>query len=125
MKKIIAMLLAFVLMFSGLAGFGMNEAKAAEPEFIEAYHVNPRYADVFDGEIASEVLAHPVMTMDAHGYTTDVNVIAGQIREAMIKRENSVTVYYKTDTELDNSFLSPWMDATFADYVKMLRRFVV
>ena len=115
MKRFIALLLAFVLMFSGFAGFGTKEAKAAGLEHVEAYHVNPRYADVFDKTIESIVPTHVVLSMNEADYSSDINVVGKKIQEAMIKRESTVTVYYKTDILLDDTYLNPMMEAAFVD----------
>ena len=123
MKKIVSILLAVVLMCSNLIFVGTANAHAAETlqdntvatpiQMKEFVHVNPLYEDVEDAELSEPINA--MVTLADPEYTSDINVVAGVIRDAMVNREPNVSVYYKSENALQDGFFDEWLKVVFAD----------
>ena len=79
-------------------------------------HVNPLYEDSVEVQsVHYASLDYATSTLPEPEYVADLNVIAEEIREAMLARNNTITVYYKQMGELEEDFLTGWMDIVMVE----------
>ena len=110
-KRILAMLLVLVMSMSLVTPAMAEEAKQTGT----VQYVNPIYSDVTSEEAIEIDPAYAPTTFADPEYVTDENIIAEQIREAMVGRIESITVYYRQAGMLDNDFLNHWMELVYED----------
>ncbi len=110
MKRFVALLLTFIMIFSNvqitLAEDTVNDGSLE----VSDQYINPLYEAVIteddlpdSTQYTTAVLAEPV-------FTADESEIVEQIRSAMVARAETFTLYYKSETILNQGFLKKWVD---------------
>lgn len=112
MKRFLITILVSIISCLGMGVFVSHASNGNEGVFTNlntVYHVNPLYADVADEQYITNSVNY-VTTLEEPEFTSDLNEIAKQIRQAMVEREAMINIYYAFRDELTETYLDEWLD---------------